>query len=149
MRVLSLAAVLPMTLMLSGCFLPIVVPGGSAPRAPGHEVTLDGRAMTVRRSAETFPVSLPINALGENGISVTPEAPLPVRGQGEPAVVVSGTALGERALAARAVYAVCGLTEDQGIAAGFEVHRGTYDADRSEALFPIASCPALDGPAAP
>ena len=148
MRVLPLSA-LPLVLMLSACAVPFIAPGAASPRGPEREVTLDGRTMTVRRSAETFPVSLPINAIGENGITVTPEAPVPVRGQGEPAVVVTGTALGERALAARAVYAVCGLTEDQGITAGFEIHRGTYDADRAEALFPVTSCPALDGPAAP
>lgn len=148
MRVLPLV-LLPLTLMVSGCVVPFTIPGEPTLRGPEREVTLDNRTLTVRRSAETFPVSLPINAIGEGGITVAPEAPLPVRGQGEPAVVVTGTALGERALAARAVYAVCGLTEDQGISAGFEVHRGTYDADRAEALFPITSCAALDDPAAP
>lgn len=149
MRLSALAAALGLTTALSGCFVFFPVPAERpAPAAPAVEVQIDGRTLNVRRSAETFPANAPVNALTAEGISITAPEGVPVRGQGEPAAVVGGAALGEWDIAGRAVLAACGLTEEGAAEAGFAPARATYDADAAEALFPVALCPGLDGPAA-
>lgn len=131
---------------LSGCVfaVPVLLPPTGGPAGAPVMVTLDGRELSVRRSSESFPQTGPISTLTEGGITVAPPQGTLVRGQGEPAVVVGGTQLGEWALAERAVRAVCAIPEGGDAAAGFDITRRSFDARPGEALYPVAVCPPLD-----
>lgn len=129
--------------LLSGCLLVFPVPVVNDSRSPEVAVQVGDRSLTLRRANETFPVAAPVNTLTEQGIAMTPDQPLPVRGQGEPAVVVGGTALGEWALAEQAVRSFCAIAPGAEAAAGFDIARRSYDADAAEALYPLAACPQL------
>lgn len=127
---------------LSGCLLVFPVPVFDD-KAPEVSVQVGDRTVTLRRSAETFPVVLPVNSLTSDGIAVNAAQPLPVRGQGEPAVVVGGTQLGEWAVAEQAIRSFCAIPAGGDAAAGFDPARRTYDADAGEALYPLVTCPQL------
>lgn len=129
--------------VLAGCVVPFPIPVLRDTAAPEVAVQVGDRTLTLRRAAETFPVAGPVNALTADGIAMSPDQPLPVRGQGEPAVVVGGTALGEWALAEQAIRSFCAIPDGGDAAAGFDPARRTYDADAAEALYPLATCPQL------
>ena len=145
-RVPAACAAMALASLLSGCFVPVVIPRDRAtPPGPSVQVDVAGRSVTVRRATETFPDRGPVNTLTAEGIAIAAPQPIPVRGVGEPAVAVAGTALGEWAIAEQAVLAACGLTPEQADAAGLGIARRAYDADAAEALYPITTCPGLDG----
>lgn len=132
--------------LLSGCVMPVLIPRAlTAPPGPSVDVEVEGRVVTVRRTSETFLDRGPVNSLTPEGIQVAAPQPVPVRGQGVPAVAVAGTDLGEWAIAEAAILAACRISRDQAEAAGLGIALRAYDADAAEALYPIATCPGLDG----
>lgn len=134
---------LALILLLGACAAP------EAPVAPSTSasVTVDGIAVTVRRTRYLRPPGVPVQM--PDG---TPDPAFPVAHEGpdgDPAVAVAGLPLGSQswARAERAIALACGIdigTEAAAMGLDLDLGGTRAQAEGSEIFYQMARCPGLD-----